>query len=226
MTRLLYSLCAEDGQRHYSPHVWKIIFALCQKGLEHELVPLSFQSLPDIENGAFKTVPVLNDGGHLASDSFEIARYLDQRYQDRPPLFNGSASLAYAHFTTWYCDRILHPALAPLLTGPMYDMMSTADRAYFRQKRETQYDKPMASIIADSRGTEAEVAKKLDPFRAVLATSEWIGGDMPTFVDHILFGTLKWWQICCPDLTFPAQDPVGIWFANCNTLISEKDINS
>ncbi len=221
MTRLLYSLCAKDGQRHYSPHVWKIIFSLRQKGLDHDLVPICFQGIHDIENGRFKSVPVLRDGDHVIGDSFEIARYLDQTYPDRLRLFDGAASFAYAHFITWYCDRVLHPALAPLLTGPMFDMMSDEDRRYFRQKREAQYGKPLAMIIADSHGAEKEVYKKLDPFRAVLAHSKWIGGVAPTFADHILLGTLKWWETCCPELCFPAQDPIGTWFRTCCEIGSD-----
>ena len=84
MSIILYSLCAADRRRHYSPHVWKIIMALKHKELQAEVRPVSFAEIAGIEDGSYKSVPVLNDNGHIEGDSFEIAVHLERAYRTGP----------------------------------------------------------------------------------------------------------------------------------------------
>src|SRR4026209_1626590 len=82
MTIILYDLCARDAGRPFSPHCWKAKMALAHKGLEFDTVPTPFTSVPRVEGGAAKIVPVIRDGDKVVADSFEIALYLEDTYPD------------------------------------------------------------------------------------------------------------------------------------------------
>eukprot|EP01035_Chromulina_nebulosa_P016365 gene16365-21689_t len=94
MSRLLYALCGADADCRFSPHVWKVVMALGHKGLDFEEVPTPFTAIPALEDGFSPTVPLLNDGGHLVRDSFDIALYLEDRYSEAPSLFRGEGGKA------------------------------------------------------------------------------------------------------------------------------------
>ena len=92
MARLLYTLCGADPAQRFSPHSWKVVMALCHKGLDFGEQPTPFTEIRSIEDGFSPTVPVLDDGGRLVRDSFDIALYLEDTYPDRPTLFGGRAA--------------------------------------------------------------------------------------------------------------------------------------
>ena len=87
MTILLYDLVGEDHSRPFSPHCWKTTMCLAHKGLDYRRVPTPFTSVPNVEGGTSKTVPVIRDGDRVVADSFTIALYLEETYPDRPSLF-------------------------------------------------------------------------------------------------------------------------------------------
>jgi len=218
MQRLLYSLCAADGVRHYSPHVWKIILAIKHKGLRMELKPVGFRDIPKIENGSFSAVPVLNDNGHIEGDSFDIAVYLEQTYREGPSLFDGEGGVAMARFVEGFTQHVLHPPMSVIVLMDMYGMMSPDDQAHFRAAREKRFGKSMEEIHA---GREAELKAfpaKLAPLRAVLERQPWMGGKTPLFADYILFGAFQWARVCSPVKLLSNDDPVKEWFERCLDL--------
>jgi glutathione S-transferase len=46
MPILLYDLVGKDTARPFSPHCWKVAFALAHKGLDFESVPTAFTEVP------------------------------------------------------------------------------------------------------------------------------------------------------------------------------------
>ncbi|MFS8184862.1 glutathione S-transferase family protein [Pseudovibrio denitrificans] len=211
MQRILYSLSGASGQ-HYSPHVWKIIMSLKHKGLAFDLKPVSFGDISSIEDGSFSSVPVLNDQGTLLGDSFEIAQYLETTYNDTPSLFDGDGGLHLSRFVESYCKTVLHPTLAVIAVMDMYNIMSDADRAYFRTAREKRFGMPLEDVYANRDAELATLPEKLNPVRDLLATQDWLGGEKAMHADYVLFGTLQWCNVCCADPFFAATDPVQMWF--------------
>lgn len=218
MQRTLYSLCSADQRRHYSPHVWKIVMALRHKGLPFELKPVSFKDIPKIEDGSFTSVPVLNDGGHLEGDSFEIGVYLDRAYPEGPTLFGGNGGIAMARFVESFTQSVIHPPVATIAVLDMHAMMSPDDQRHFRAAREKRYGKKLEDIHAD-RGRELNgFPDRLTPLRTVLARQPWLGGDAPLFADYILFGAFQWARVCTPTPLLSSDDPVNLWFERCLDL--------
>lgn len=216
--RTLYSLCGADGARHYSPHVWKIIMAMKHKGLDFELAPVSFQGIGQIEDGSFKSVPVLNDRGHLEGDSFGIAAYLDKAYPDRPALFGGEGGVAVSRFIECFCQNVLHPPLQIITMMAMHALMSPEDQAHFRAAREKRFGSTMEEAHARKDAELATLPQKLEPVRSVLSAQPWLGGDRPLFADYILFGTFQWARVCMPTDLLGDDPKIRDWFERCLDL--------
>lgn len=218
MSIILYSLCAADRRRHYSPHVWKIIMALKHKELLAEVRPVSFADIASIEDGSYKSVPVLNDNGHIEGDSFEIAVHLERAYPDRPSLFGGPGGQAMARFVESFSQTVIHPPVSAIAAMDMHALMSPEDQAYFRAAREKRFGKTLEEASATRHIELAALPEKFAPLRSVLAKQPWLGGAQPLFADYILFGVLQWARITVPAPLLPVDDPVSTWFERCLDL--------
>ena len=218
MARILYSLCGADQTRPFSPHCWKVVMALTHKQLDFQEVPSPFTAIPSLENGFSKTVPILNDNGHLIRDSFDIAVYLEETYPDRPSLFGGEGGQAAARLIEGYSQSIVHPAITRIAVKDIHDMLDDPDRRYFRRTREAALDQTLETV-ADRRDTAiADFPAKLQPLRHMLKFQPYVGGETPLFGDYILFGALQWARITTGLSLLPADDPVSDWFERCLDL--------
>lgn len=218
MSRILYSLCAADGRRHYSPHVWKIIMALRHKGLDAEIRPVSFGDIAAIEDGSWTSVPVLNDHGHVEGDSFAIAAHLEHSYPASASLFGGAGGEALARFVESFSQTVVHPPLSAAAALHMHAIMSPADQEYFRRARERRFGTTLEASAAAGAAQLATLPGKLAPLRQLLTKQPWLGGAAPLFGDYILFGMLQWARVTLPAPMLAADDPVTDWFERCLDL--------
>lgn len=218
MTITLYELTGRDAGRPFSPHCWKTVMALAHKGLTYERSAVPFTEIPNIENGIGKTVPVLRDGEHVVSDSFEIALYLDEAYPDRPTLFGGEGGVALSRFVeAWSATQVSATIFGALLLD-IHAMLEPADQDYFRKSREARLGKSLEEVVSASPDKVSGLANRLDPLRLMLKRQPFIGGQQPLFVDYIVFGTFQWARICSPTRLLQPDDPVAAWFDRCLDL--------
>ena len=87
MTMKLFDLAGAESDRRFSPYCWRTKLALAHKGLIVETIPWRFTDTDAIAMSGQGRVPVLLDGDKVVSDSWAIANYLEDSYQDRPSLF-------------------------------------------------------------------------------------------------------------------------------------------
>ena len=89
MATTVYELDGIDDVR-FSPFCWRTLLALKHKGF-HDFgrVPVSFRDRSPIAFSNQERIPVLVDGDHWVSDSWDIACYLEDAYPERPTLFGG-----------------------------------------------------------------------------------------------------------------------------------------
>lgn len=87
MAYKLYDLAGAEDDRRFSPYCGRVKMALRHKALGAEEIAWRFTEKDAIAFSGQKSVPVLIDGGATVTDSWEIARYLERRYPDRPRLF-------------------------------------------------------------------------------------------------------------------------------------------
>ena len=218
MTRLLYSLCGADPERRFSPHTWKVVMALAHKGLDFSEVPTPFTAIKSIEGGFSPTVPVLDDGGHLVRDSFAIALYLEEKYPDRPSLFNGEGGKALSRFVEGYTQTVVQAALVRIIIKDIHDILAPVDQGYFRTSREERLGLSLEHIEAGHAPELAAFRPKLEPVRHMLKHQPFIGGQSPLFADYILFGALQWARVASPKRILGDDDPVHEWFDRCLDL--------
>src|ERR1700757_3374587 len=98
MTIKLYDLAAAEVDRRFSPYCWRTKLALAHKNLEWTTIPCRLADKEIIAFSGQEAVPVLVDGEEHISDSWKIANYLEERYPQRPSLFEGASGWAAAAF--------------------------------------------------------------------------------------------------------------------------------
>jgi glutathione S-transferase len=187
----LYELVFENG-RSASPFVWRIRYALAHKGLEFESRPVGFTEIPTLFGGRFKTVPILEHGDTILSESWRIAEYLDRAFPERP-LFNHPAELAMVRLVdAWFSAEVQRR----MLTVYVLDIHNAArpeDRAYFRASREARLGgRRLEELTADRETRLPALREALSPLRAQLALHPFLGGATPNYADYIALGAFQW----------------------------------
>ena len=94
----MYDLAGADKNRRFSPYCWRIRMALAHKRLNVECMPWHFTEKDKIKFSGQERVPVLIDGSNTISDSWEIAKYLESAYPDRPSLKLDSGEVLFIKF--------------------------------------------------------------------------------------------------------------------------------
>ena len=212
MTILLYDLVGEDTSRPFSPHCWKTAMSLAHKGLEFRRMPTPFTSVPAVEGGVSKTVPVIRDGDEVVADSFTIALYLDEAYPDRPTLFGGEGGRAMARFIERWSQLTLHPYLGASVLTDIHARLAPPDQAYFRENREKRYGKTLEEVSAPREAQLAAFRASLEPLRNMLTYQPFIGGEAPLYPDYIVFGAFQWVRVMSPFPMLAGDDPISVWF--------------
>jgi glutathione S-transferase len=218
MTILLYDLVGEDSSRPFSPHCWKTTMSLAHKGLEYRRVPTPFTSVPAVEDGVSKTVPVIRDGDTVVADSFAIALYLDEVYPGRPTLFGGEGGKAMARFIERWSQLTIHPYMNVAAMTDIHARLAPPDQAYFRENREHRYGKSLEDISAARDAGLTAFRASLEPLRNMLTYQPFIGGGSPLYPDYIVFGAFQWVRVMSPYQTLANDDPVSAWFERCLDL--------
>ena len=212
MTIRFYDLVGSDPARPFSPHCWKVHMALAHKALDFERIPVCFTQIPALEGGVFKTLPAITNCKETVSDSMAIAVYLKDKFSDRGShLFHGEGGVALSRFVEAWTNTQLHMWIRNWALLDILEMLSQKDQAYFRISRETRYGKPLEEIVAGRETTVPELLAKLEPFRAMLASQPFLGGNEPAFADYIVFGAFQWLRVCSGLHMIPASEPVLDW---------------
>ncbi|KZP19703.1 hypothetical protein FIBSPDRAFT_1045306 [Athelia psychrophila] len=149
MTITFYDIPSKLAVKGWSPNPWKARLALNIKGLPYKTVWVEF---PDIERmckeiGAkptgttqsgtpLYTLPVIRDDANNAviSDSFEIARYLDDQYPDTIPMFPKGSHALQAAFKEAH-ERVALAHFYPLMGLTTVRQMNAPSENYFRTKK-------------------------------------------------------------------------------------------
>ncbi len=220
MSIKLYELCGADENHLFSPHCWKTRMSLAHKGLDFSSLPTSFTQVPKIEGGATKAVPLMRDGDTLLSDSYEIAKYLENTYPDAPTLFGGEGGMALTNFVINWSQSQLHPLIGGLAMKDIYDILADEDQAYFRKDREAKIKMTLEELHAGREGKVAMLNKALLPLKLMLKGQPYIGGDAPLFADYVVFGALQWMRMTCTIPVLAEDGEVADWF---NRLLDMYD---
>lgn len=209
MARILYELAGREG-RVQSPFVWRTKFALAHKGLAYVGEPVGFTQIPMVCEGAFKTVPILDDGGTKTCDSWAIADYLDATYPDAP-LFATPAERGLSRFVDSYFSASVFPKVFPLYVKDVHDHARSEDQAYFRQTREKFFGKTLEEVVEDRAEAVPAARQALEPLRRQLGREPWLNGEGPGYGDYIGLSVFFWLKSVATMPLLAADDPLLNW---------------
>lgn len=131
----LFDLAGADHRR-FSPFCWRTKLALAHKGLVVDTVPWRFTDKDALAFSGQGRVPVLVDGDTPVVDSWAIAVHLETNYPERPSLFGGEVGMSVTRFVNAWTDKVLHPALAPLVISDIHAHVAQQDRKYSHHPRK------------------------------------------------------------------------------------------
>jgi glutathione S-transferase len=212
MAIVLYELAGADPALRFSPYCWRTRMALAHKDLAVRALPWRFSDKQALGFSNQSRVPVLKDGNKTVPDSWAIALYLEERYDDRPSLFNGETSQAHAHFINAWADTVLNPMVARILVRDVLDVLDTKDKAYFRKSREERFGAKLEQLQAEREERLPELRTLLEPLRVALGDGEWLGGnDGPSYADYIIFGAFQWARCVSRFELLAEDDPLWGW---------------
>jgi glutathione S-transferase len=206
----MWDLAAAEDDRRFSPYCWRIKMALAHKGLEMETIPWRFTDKEAIAASGQDKVPVLQDGQVIVFDSWDIARYLDEKHAAQP-LFEGAQARALAYVFKFWVEATLHAPILRAILPDLFAALHEKDKAYFRESREKRFGKTLEEVGADPKGAIQALRGALLPVRKQLVEAPFVCGQSPAFADYILFGPFQWARAVSPQRLLEPDDPVFVW---------------
>jgi glutathione S-transferase len=207
----LWELGGQDGRR-YSLFSWRARMALRHKGLEFESCAVCMSDKKAIEFSGGKTVPVIRDGDHgemrVIRDSWKIAEYLEKAYPDHS-LFGGAAGLTQT-FNVWV-DRVIVPAMLPVVVADIHERVDPSDRAYFRAMMEKIVKKPLEQAAAERAQALERLSRAIEPMQSALKRQPYVSGEAPAYADYILFSVFQWARIMSPGEVLQPESALFAW---------------
>ncbi|MFC7367024.1 MULTISPECIES: glutathione S-transferase N-terminal domain-containing protein [Vreelandella] len=210
MAITFYDLCGRDERLRFSPYCWRVLMTLAHKGMPYTTVPWRFLEKDALAFANYDKVPVLTDGDMVVTDSFEIMRYLDDAYPDKPVL-GDCVSYQRAHFFKLYIERSVTPALFRIVVLDLLDAIHPGDRDYFRETREARFGMRLEEVHNPEEG-RSQLKQRLAPVRDQLRTSSFLDGEAPSGADYLLFGSMMWAYVVSLEPLVETNDPVDEWF--------------
>lgn len=186
--------------------------ALTHKDVPFRTTPWRFTDKQALAFSGQGRVPVIKDGTKVVADSWTIASYLEERYDDRPSLFGGEMGHAHTRFINAWGDGVMMPGIARLIIRDVLDVLDPKDHAYFRKSREERFGMKLEQVQAGREERLPAFRASLQPMRAVLTVQEWLGGDDgPSYADYILFGNLQWARCTSRFELLAPDDQITAW---------------
>lgn len=191
MTRKLYDLAAADRTLRFSPFCWRAKLALQHKELDFEDIDVAFTEKDKIAFSGQKLVPILADGSQVVHDSWAIACYLDETYPDAPTLMGGPLGQAHVLTIKHWVETAVHLPVLKIVLLDLVSRLAPADQDYFRESREQRFGTTLEAFCDGEAGVPV-LQKALAPARMTLGLQDYLGGQTPSFADHLLLSALLW----------------------------------
>ncbi len=210
-TITLYDLQLASGCT-ISPFVWATKYALKHKGFDIDIVPGGFTGILERTGGRSERLPVIVDDGKWVLDSWLIAEYLDERYPDRPKLFDGESMKALTRFLeSWLWTTAIRPWFSCYIQD-YRDLSLPQDHEYVTRTRETMLGgRKLEEVQAGREDRLPLVPPTLEPFRQLLGQSEWLGGSGPSYADYRALAVFLWTASVATTPPLSDDDPLRGW---------------
>jgi len=187
MSIKLYDLAGAEDNRRFSPPCWQVKMALQHKKLDVEEIPWRFTEKAAIAFSGQGRVPILIDGNQTVIDSWEIVRYLEATYPERPSLFSHKTGESGALFIKFWCTHTINLLIFRIIVLDLFQHLHEKDKAYFRESREKMIGMTLEEAATPDEATLTALRMALTPLRQVLEHQPFLGGHQPDFADYAVF---------------------------------------
>lgn len=195
-----------------SPFVWSTKYALKHKGFDIEVVPGGFTGILERTGGRSERVPVIVDDENWVLDSWAIAEYLDERYPDRPMLFEGESMQVSVRFTEyWLWQTAIRPWFSCYIRD-YRDLSLPQDHEYVTLTREAILGgRKLEEVQAGREDRLPLVPPTLEPLRQILKENAWLGGRRPNYADYRALAVFLWAASVATTPPLTDDDPLRDW---------------
>lgn len=185
--------------RRISPFSWRIRYAFAHKGLEPEVRETRFADVDRIRAlSGQHFVPIIQDGGNVVHDTWNIACHLEDAYPDRPSLFGGAIGRGVTRTLATWSLTVLAAAMRRQIWADFIWVIDPGDRAYFRQSREAAIGMTLEAYCATRDDALPEVEAACRPLEATLSEQPFLCGDAPAYADYVVFSVFQYARIGSP----------------------------
>ena len=208
----LYDLQLASGCT-ISPFVWRTKYALAHKGFDLDIVPGGFTGILERTGGRSERVPVIVDDGEWVLDSWVIAEYLDEKYPDRPMLFEGPSMKVLTKFIDgWLWRTAIGPWFRCYILD-YHDLSLPQDQDYVRWSREQWFlgGQKLEAVQAGREDRLPLVPPQLEPLRQLLRDTRWLGGETPNYADFSALAMFLWTASVATTPPLTEDDPLRDW---------------
>lgn len=198
MALIFHERVGLEGRR-ISPFSWRIRYALAHKGLDPDVVPTRFADVGRIRGMSNQDlVPIIEDAGRVVHDSWAIACHLEDRFPDRPSLFDGAAGRGAARLVNIWSDITLAAAMRRQIYADFIWCIDPDDRAYFRRSREAQLGTTLEDYSATREDALPALIAACTPLERTLSEQRFLAGSAPAYVDYVVFSVFQWARVGSP----------------------------
>lgn len=210
-TLILYDLQLASGCT-ISPFVWATKYALKHKGFEIEIVPGGFTGIMERTGNRSERLPAIVDDGKWVLDSWLIAEYLDEKYPDRPALFEGEGMKVLTRFLeSWLWATAIRPWFGCYIQD-YRDLSLPQDHEYVTRTREAMLGgRKLEEVQAGREDRLPQVPPTLEPFRQLLRENKWLGGSKPNYTDYRALAVFLWTASVATTPPLTDDDPLRDW---------------
>lgn len=210
-TLILYDLQLASGCT-ISPFVWATKYALKHKGFEIEIVPGGFTGIMERTGDRSERLPAIVDDGRWVLDSWLIAEYLDEKYPDRPALFEGEGMKVLTRFLeSWLWATAIRPWFGCYIQD-YRDLSLPQDHEYVTRTREAMLGgRKLEEVQAGREDRLPQVPPTLEPFRQLLRENKWLGGSKPNYTDYRALAVFLWTASVATTPPLTDDDPLRDW---------------
>lgn len=214
---ILHDLVDRHG-RHFSPNSWRVRMALAHKGLAAQTRDVLFTGLPALSPGRKVTIPALELGGELTTDSWQIVRRLDEHFPETPRLIPDGSDGEVLRFFQHWAQATIHGGIAGMVLLDLWHRLDPADQPYFRESREKVYGTTLEALHAGREARLEAFRASLKPLRMTLADQPFVAGAQPGYADYLAFGGFQWARLSSRFEVLSADDPLQGWIGRCLDL--------
>lgn len=207
----LWDLAGHEDHKRFSPYCWCIKMVIKHKRLELTTIPWRFTEKEEIAFSGQTLVPVIQDGDRVVNDTWKIAEYLEQTYQQADALWGNEVAKGLSLFSKIWIEQTIFPLIFKLIAKDVYRALHPKDKDFFQALvlsrtgfTVDQYSDTSPSAIKNFRDA-------LEPVRTTLENQPYLSGSHPSFTDYLLFGVFKWGEVVSDIPLLEETDPLYEW---------------